>query len=65
VPVVALGDPQLEATIAATAASYIADVTAWTRDPSLDISAVQVPLTVAYLATQCPDLSNIGVGDTL
>jgi hypothetical protein len=65
VPVVALGDPQLEATIAATAASYIADVTAWTRDPSLDISSVQVPLTVAYLASQCPDLSSIGVGDTL
>ena len=54
---------ELEDLVAAASAAIDAALTPFAADPSLDVSAVQSPLTDEYLATHCPDLASIGVGD--
>ncbi|MEK7424047.1 MAG: hypothetical protein AAB131_09435 [Actinomycetota bacterium] len=65
VPVLDLADRQLAMSVERAATGYVGDVTTWTRDPSLDVGSVEVPLTVALLADRCPDLSTVGVGDAI
>lgn len=64
-PVIALPplSSELEDLVRTTTQRFDAAVTPFADDPSLNVSAVQTPLTKAYLAEQCPDLASSGVGD--
>lgn len=55
--------PHLEELVAQAAQQFDAAVTPFGQDPSLDVSAVPMPLTDVYLAQHCPDLASSGVGD--
>ena len=55
----------LQAKVDAAAAAYDNVVTPFAQDPSLVVDGVKTPLTDAYLAAHCPDLSSSGVGDSL
>lgn len=55
----------LQAKVDAAAASYDRVVTPFPQDPSLAADGVKTPLTDAYLAAHCPDLSSSGVGDDI
>lgn len=53
----------LAARVDAGAAAFDAAVTPWAEDPSLTANLDDIPQTKAYLATHCPDLASIGIGD--
>jgi hypothetical protein len=56
---------QVQAKLDAAASAYDSAATPFAQDPSLDVEAVDAPLTDAYLAAHCPDLATSGVGDAL
>lgn len=55
----------LQAKVDAAAAAYNKVTTSFPQDPSLAVNDVKTPLTGAYLAAHCPDLSSSGVGDAI
>ena len=57
-------DP-LRERLGAAATAFDAANTPFNLDPSLTVERVEVPLTRALLAAQCPDLASSGVGDAL
>ncbi|MCU1502023.1 MAG: hypothetical protein JWM12_1377, partial [Ilumatobacteraceae bacterium] len=63
-PTVAVGLPaDLAAEVDAGSTAFDAAVTPWGADPSLSVNLDTIPQTKRYLATHCPDLASIGVGD--
>ena len=51
--------------VRAAAGEFDLAVTPFASDPSLVVATVDTPDTDAYLAAQCPDLANSGVGDAV
>jgi len=66
-PVITLAplSSELEDLVRTAADRFDAALTPFASDPSLNVSAVEAPLTDAYLAEQCPDLASSGVGDAV
>ncbi len=56
---------ELQTKLDAAGKAWDADVTPFAQDPSLLVGGVATPATDQYLATHCPALASIGVGDAL
>jgi hypothetical protein len=53
----------VDAALAAAAAAVVATLPPFSNDPTLNVSAVETPLTDGYLADNCEALAGSGVGD--
>lgn len=63
-PLADLG-PEIGPLVEQAAAVFADDAPRWNEDPDLDVADVSIPATTALLASRCPDLTIIGVGDAV